>query len=303
MSQFVEQYVDKPKTLDQLLGIWPKLAQRLRDARMAHADLQHGNVLLVPKGNQLALKLIDYDGMYVPSLAGRPSGELGHPAYQHPQRLREGTYSAEVDRFSHLAIYCAVCCLKVGRRELWQQFNNGDNLLFRESDFRSPGESSVFRELWKLPDANARTLVGRLALACEARLEEVPLLDDVLVKGDGKTVPLDGRQESAVKALLSPKPTIAAVAVAEPPAVAPEQIAATTQTISDEGTLPASAFEEVATPPRRVLSSLFRAVSSSGAGGGSALAGPGRAGQHDPTQLPPRDDSGCVVGGHSWCAL
>jgi hypothetical protein len=71
---------------------------------MAHADLQHGNVLLVPTGNALALRLIDYDGMYVPALAGQRSGELGHPAYQHPQRLREGTYNAEVDRFSHLAI-------------------------------------------------------------------------------------------------------------------------------------------------------------------------------------------------------
>ena len=106
---------------------------------MAHADLQHGNVLLVPMHRgQLALKLIDYDGMFIPSLADRPSGELGHPAYQHPQRLREGTYSLEVDRFSHLAVYCAVRCLKVGRQGLWKRFNNDDNLLFREADFRNP---------------------------------------------------------------------------------------------------------------------------------------------------------------------
>ena len=43
---------------------------------MAHADLQHGNVILVPKGDQLALKLIDYDGMYVPALAGGLSGDV-----------------------------------------------------------------------------------------------------------------------------------------------------------------------------------------------------------------------------------
>ena len=48
LNQFVEHHVDRPRTLGQLLGLWPKLARRLREARMAHADLQHGNVILVP---------------------------------------------------------------------------------------------------------------------------------------------------------------------------------------------------------------------------------------------------------------
>ncbi len=58
--------------------------------------------------------LVDYDGMYVPALADQPSGELGHPAYQHTQRLRDEIYSAAVDRFSQLAIYCAIHGLIAG---------------------------------------------------------------------------------------------------------------------------------------------------------------------------------------------
>ena len=94
LNRFVEESLDKPKTLKQLLGMWPKLVGLLRQERIAHADIQHGNVLLVPmpKG-QLALKLIDYDGMHVPALAGVPSGELGHAAYQHPQRAKENLYN------------------------------------------------------------------------------------------------------------------------------------------------------------------------------------------------------------------
>ena len=89
LNRFVEESLEKPKMLRQLLELWPKLASRLREAGIAHADLQHGNVLLVPAADgKLALKLIDYDGMYVPTLAGTPSGELGHPNYQHPDRLR-----------------------------------------------------------------------------------------------------------------------------------------------------------------------------------------------------------------------
>ena len=118
LTQFVEEHLERPRNLKMLLDLWVRLAARLREARMAHADLQHGNVLLVPvSGNSLALRLIDYDGMYVPPLAGIRSGELGHPAYQHPQRLREETYNGEVDRFSHLAIYTSVRCLSAGQSE------------------------------------------------------------------------------------------------------------------------------------------------------------------------------------------
>ena len=57
--------------------------------------------------------------MWVPTLAGTPSGEVGHPAYQHPQRLREGAYGPEVDRFPLLVIYLAIRALSLGGRQLW----------------------------------------------------------------------------------------------------------------------------------------------------------------------------------------
>ena len=202
LNRFVEESLDKPLMLRQLLDLWPKLAARLRDAQIAHADLQHGNVLLVPMPDgKLALKLIDYDGMWVPSLADSPSGEMGHPAYQHPQRLREGIYNAHVDRFSHLAIYTAVHCLKSGGPDLWRQFNNDDNLLFREADFRDPAASAVFQSLWGLDDEHARAMAGRLVLACGQRLEEVPWLDEMIVNGWVRA--LIRAEEQAVASLMA----------------------------------------------------------------------------------------------------
>src|ERR1700678_1048743 len=80
------------------MQMWAKLTARLRDANFAHADLQHGNVLLVPGDaqNKLGLKLIDYDGMWVPALADSHSGEVGHPNFQHPLRLKDRSYNADV---------------------------------------------------------------------------------------------------------------------------------------------------------------------------------------------------------------
>ena len=214
LNQFIEDNLDRPNTLRELLKLWPRMASQLRRAEIAHADLQHGNVLLVPKSNRrLVLRLIDYDGMHVPSLAGTPSTELGHPAFQHPQRSRERIYSAEVDRFSHLAIFTAIHCLAVGGRELWQRFNNGDNLLFRQKDFHDPASSEVFHTLWELPDADSRALAGRMALACKAPLAETPLLKDVT---NGQVFPLSPREHDAATSILGSNVPAVPVAALEP---------------------------------------------------------------------------------------
>src|SRR5205807_1804445 len=150
----------KPQTLDALGKIVFRMGQRLREAHLAHADLQHGNLILVPgsSASSLAVKLIDYDGMFVPALAGSQSGEVGHAAYQHPQRLRDGTYGAEVDRFPLLLLACAIRSLRGGGRSLWERYDNGDNVLFRAEDLRRPAESALFRELWQSPERDVQDL-------------------------------------------------------------------------------------------------------------------------------------------------
>ena len=118
LNEFVRDQLDKPAILQQLSQIWVRMGKRLREANLAHCDLQHGNVLLVTGSQKtsLAVKLIDYDGMFVPALAQKKSGEVGHPNYQHPQRLREGTYNELVDRLPLLVVATALQALAVGGR-------------------------------------------------------------------------------------------------------------------------------------------------------------------------------------------
>jgi hypothetical protein len=182
LNEFVKQNADQPATLDALCQIWVRLARRLREAKLAHADLQHGNVLLVPgtKASSLAIKLIDYDGMWVPALAQSKSGEVGHPAYQHPQRLREGTYNAGVDAFSHLVIYAALRALSVRSRYLWNKYDNGDNLLFKQADLEAPSRSALFQELQQVNDPELQKLTARLAQAAQLPVQQTPLLDELV---------------------------------------------------------------------------------------------------------------------------
>ncbi|MBM4071788.1 MAG: hypothetical protein FJ271_23110, partial [Planctomycetes bacterium] len=204
LNEFVRNNLDKTVLLEGLGQIWLRMGKRLHEAGVAHADLQHGNVILVPgsKANLLSVRLVDYDGMWVPSLASKRSGEVGHGAYQHPQRLKEGIYSPEVDRLPLLAIACGLRALVVGGKALWDRFDTGDNLLFREADLREPAKSPLFKLLWNLPDAATHDLVGQLTLSLSGPLERVPLLHEVMA--DGQPRPLKPEQEEQTTAILGP---------------------------------------------------------------------------------------------------
>jgi HEAT repeat protein len=182
LNEFVRRYADRPDRLAALLRLWARLAETLRAARIAHGDLQHGNLILVPSATNTAVsaKLIDYDGICVPALAGCPSGELGHPNYQHPQRQGPASYGLDLDRFSLLLVATALVCVQTGGLRLWEKYDSGDNLLFRAVDLQTPIRSALFAELLKLPNPLARKLVGLLIDALRGRLEEAPLLHEVL---------------------------------------------------------------------------------------------------------------------------
>jgi hypothetical protein len=245
LNEFVRDNADKPKYLAALLQMWPKLTARLRDANFAHADLQHGNVLLVPGGSQstLGLRLIDYDGMWVPALAEHHSGEIGHPNFQHPFRLRDRLYNADVDRFPHLVVASALRATVLGGRPLWEQFDNGDNLLFKESDFRDPADAPVFKTLWGLQDDVLCALLGKLVLATREPLRKTPWLDDLLLDEDAQRL-TDDEEKKVLQSLgVGPHFTAAkiAAAAAMPSASEAPQFEALT---SDEEERPASRREE-----------------------------------------------------------
>jgi Leucine-rich repeat (LRR) protein len=188
LNQFIGQNADKPAKLQALLQIWARMEQYLRGAKVGHCDLQHGNVLLAPgsSANALALKLVDYDGMWVPPLAGSKSGEVGHPAYQHPRRVREETYSLDVDRFPLLLIATALQALQAGGGALWQKYDNGDNVLFTEADLQEPTKSYLFLDLLRSGDLQTVALAKQMIDAVRGGVGSAPLLETIL--GEAKAL-------------------------------------------------------------------------------------------------------------------
>lgn len=153
LEQYVEKHAASKDKLVQLRDNFKTMCSKLRQSGIAHGDLQHGNIIVTESGE---LRLVDYDGMFVPSMQGWKSLELGHVNYQHPQR-DASCFDHSLDNFSSLVIYTALGAISRSP-QLIDQFGVSDSLLFRAHDLREPNRSALFRALDLGPDAEVRQL-------------------------------------------------------------------------------------------------------------------------------------------------
>jgi hypothetical protein len=172
LSTFVGRSIGYPDTLKSLANFWKVMMGDLKAANMAHGDLQHENVVVV--GDQL--RLVDYDGMYVPGLAGNQSNECGHRNYQLPSRTGYD-FGPYLDNFSAWVIYVSLLALAV-HPELWINYQGGDNcLIFRKEDFEKPENSALLRDLNSSPNTQLRILVELFTSLFNLSPQDVPSLD------------------------------------------------------------------------------------------------------------------------------
>ncbi|ATE55406.1 hypothetical protein CNX65_20715 [Actinosynnema pretiosum] len=158
LIRWIEDTGDDRAALAALAARFADLVAALGDASVGHGDLQHGNLLVTDSG---ALRLVDYDGMYVPALAGRPADEFGHRNYQSPDRTRDH-YGPDVDRFSAWVVHLSLVALSIDPA-LWRLLRDEDaeHLLLAESDFTDPDRSYRLATLTAHPNHGLRALAGR----------------------------------------------------------------------------------------------------------------------------------------------
>ncbi len=121
------------------------MAEWLLQQPIAHGDLKHNNIL-VTDNNQLIL--VDYDGMYLPEFAGEIAPELGTPEYQHPLRNNK-FYNNSIDDFSILLISLSLHILHQ-QPNIYQQYNNGENIIFTINDFTNTTQSQLHKTILEL---------------------------------------------------------------------------------------------------------------------------------------------------------
>ncbi len=234
LSNFAGSRLHDPDALLRVAAQWRGgPAASLRGLRIAHNDLQHGNVMVQVDGR---LRLVDYDGMFLPRLRGQRSPELGHRNYQHPLRSA-ADYDAYVDNFPSLVIYLSLVAL-ASDPGLWS-FNNEDNLIFTRNDYAAPRESDLFGRLRESPDEFVAKLAGRLEECCALPVEQVPDLEALLQglpPGPGPSPPASAPSAPASPArprrAAAPAPAPARAATTATPATSAPRVAGPASTPS-----------------------------------------------------------------------
>jgi hypothetical protein len=190
---WLDKHFDDPRTLEKARSDFAAIARFLELKGIAHGDIQNGNVM-VANGD---IKLIDYDGMFVPGMRPGNGSETGHKHFQHPDR-RVSDFGPRMDRFSFIALDLSLKAL-IEDKSLYSKFREGgETIIFKANDFADPANSEIFSRLLAMPKLKEQA--RRFAAICEAPLAAVPTLDEFLA----------GRNIPAAKTQLKTQPSPAA---------------------------------------------------------------------------------------------
>lgn len=197
LTRWIDQHIHDHVALVGIADRFAELVAELASAGVAHGDLQHGNLLVAGDGS---LRLVDYDGMYVPALAGIPAAEMGHRNYQSPSRS-QSDFNPEVDRFSAWVIYLSLVAV-AAEPTLWGQLHEegGEYLLLAEDDFTHPAASSRFSVLLNHVVPQVRGLVEHVHALVGTPANMLPEL---------RPIPLDSLWSQVVHGIASSdQPTV-----------------------------------------------------------------------------------------------
>ncbi|MEM0156202.1 MAG: hypothetical protein QW597_06375 [Thermoplasmataceae archaeon] len=160
LNSFIVSHLNDAKYLRSVADEFLNSAIELRMYGIAHGDISGDNIIIDPSGK---VRLIDYDGMYVPPFNGRIAPEKGHEHFQHP--LRGDHYGENLDNFSVLVVYLSLYALSRDP-SLWKYNGyDGDKLILDAKDFMDPSGSEVIDEL-KGIGGKTRKLTDILVQAC-----------------------------------------------------------------------------------------------------------------------------------------
>ncbi|WP_302776779.1 leucine-rich repeat protein [Porphyromonas uenonis] len=161
MELYIREHYRDSYAMEMLCYRFCRLAAYLRSQPFAHGDVKPDNIMVSDAGT---LTLIDYDGMFVPSMQGESSPTLGTEEFRHPLRTPE-LFDATIDDFALASIALSLRAIALDS-QLLDQYGAPDRLLFSANDYRDLAQSKVMQAIWKLVgDKDLCKLVGLFVLA------------------------------------------------------------------------------------------------------------------------------------------
>ena len=161
MEAYIAANYQNQSAMSMLCYRFGKMAAWLRTQSFSHGDIKPDNIIVRPDGS---LALVDYDGMFVPSMKGSQSPTVGTKDFCHPLRTVDD-FDETIDDFSLASIALSLKAISM-KSTLLDIYGASDRLLFSENDYRNPSNSKVISALQELMcDKDFCTLYSLFMLA------------------------------------------------------------------------------------------------------------------------------------------
>ena len=161
METYIAANYHNQSAMSMLCYRFGKMAAWLRTQSFSHGDIKPDNIIVRPDGS---LTLVDYDGMFVPSMKGSQSPTIGTRDFSHPLRTVDD-FDETIDDFSLASIALSLKAISM-KSTLLDIYGASDRLLFSENDYRNPSNSKVISALQELMcDKDFCTLYSLFMLA------------------------------------------------------------------------------------------------------------------------------------------
>ena len=162
METYIAENYQDNYTIAMLCYRFCKMAAWLRSQPFAHGDIKPDNILVRPDGS---LALVDYDGMFVPSMKGQKSPTIGTKDFSHPFRTVDD-FDETIDDFALASIALSLKAISLNPY-LLDEYGAADRLLFSAEDYRDLSNSNVFVSLSELlGDTDLLLLYSMFNIAC-----------------------------------------------------------------------------------------------------------------------------------------
>ena len=145
MEAYIAANYHNQSAMSMLCYRFGKMAAWLRTQSFSHGDIKPDNIIVRPDGS---LSLVDYDGMFVPSMKGSKSPTIGTRDFSHPLRTVDD-FDETIDDFSLASIALSLKAISM-KSTLLDIYGASDRLLFSENDYRNPSNSKVISALQEL---------------------------------------------------------------------------------------------------------------------------------------------------------
>ena len=161
MEAYIAANYRNQSAMSMLSYRFGKMAAWLRTQSFSHGDIKPDNIMVRPDGS---LTLVDYDGMFVPSMKGSQSPTIGTRDFCHLLRAVDD-FDETIDDFSLASIALSLKAISM-KSTLLDIYGASDRLLFSENDYRNPSNSKVISALQELMcDKDFCTLYSLFMLA------------------------------------------------------------------------------------------------------------------------------------------